>query len=141
MITTEVISNDFVDWLRTSDSYKNNFSVQGARALYDYYLSICILNLVIIHKLPFYFYKIVLVRLFIMPYGNISFLFLHCIIPVYVHSILLFSFYVIQSLVWQSQRLNQFSFTKNIVPYSGSSHSPLFSSSLSSVFLKSQPVP
>lgn len=36
MITTEVISNDFVDWLRTSDSYKNNFSVQGARALYDY---------------------------------------------------------------------------------------------------------
>lgn len=36
MITTEVTSNDFVDWLRTSDSYKNNFSVQGARALYDY---------------------------------------------------------------------------------------------------------
>jgi hypothetical protein len=36
MITTEVTSNDFVDWLRTSDSYMNNFSVQGARALYDY---------------------------------------------------------------------------------------------------------
>ena len=36
MITTEVTSNDFVDWLRTSDNYKNNFSVQGARALYDY---------------------------------------------------------------------------------------------------------
>jgi hypothetical protein len=36
MITTEVTASDFQNWLRQSDSYKNNFSYEGAQALYDY---------------------------------------------------------------------------------------------------------
>lgn len=36
MIVTTVTAEDFVNWLRKSDSYKNNFSVNGAYALFEY---------------------------------------------------------------------------------------------------------
>lgn len=36
MITTEVQFHDFWDWLKDSDGYKNNFSYDGAKALFEY---------------------------------------------------------------------------------------------------------
>lgn len=36
MITTIVTADDFVQWLKKSDSYKNSFSVNGAYALFEY---------------------------------------------------------------------------------------------------------
>lgn len=36
MITTQVQFSDFWQWLQNSDSYKNNFSYEGAKALFDY---------------------------------------------------------------------------------------------------------
>jgi len=36
MITTQVTFSDFWGWLQSSDSYKNNFSYEGAKALFEY---------------------------------------------------------------------------------------------------------
>ena len=36
MIKTDVSFGDFWDWLQSSSGYKNNFSYEGARALFDY---------------------------------------------------------------------------------------------------------
>ena len=36
MITTDVTFSMFWDWLQSSDSYKDNFSYDGAKALFDY---------------------------------------------------------------------------------------------------------
>ena len=36
MITTQVQFNDFWQWLQSSDSYKDNFSYSGAKALFEY---------------------------------------------------------------------------------------------------------
>lgn len=36
MITTEVQFHDFRSWLADSDGYKNNFSYDGAKALFEY---------------------------------------------------------------------------------------------------------
>lgn len=36
MITTTVTKNDFWNSLQQSDSYKNNFSYEGANTLFDY---------------------------------------------------------------------------------------------------------
>lgn len=36
MITTQIQFNDFWQWLQSSDSYKNNFSYDGAKALFEY---------------------------------------------------------------------------------------------------------
>lgn len=36
MITRDVTVNDFIDWMRQSGSYKNHFSYDGARALFEW---------------------------------------------------------------------------------------------------------
>ena len=32
----EITSSQFTDWLQSNDTYKNNFSYEGLKALYDY---------------------------------------------------------------------------------------------------------
>ena len=32
----EITSSQFTDWFQSSDTYKNNFSYEGLKALYDY---------------------------------------------------------------------------------------------------------
>jgi hypothetical protein len=36
MITTQVTFSDFWGWLNSSDGYKNSFSYEGAKALFEY---------------------------------------------------------------------------------------------------------
>ncbi len=36
MITTDVQFHTFWDWLQSSNNYKNNFTYDGAKALFEY---------------------------------------------------------------------------------------------------------